>query len=87
MPRRTRIIMAFNFGGSPTVVMPLVFGGAPVMNTLFTIWYMNRWKDVNPVFYAGLIMVVAGAAVVLIFQPRPQKPHSAPPVSQAPPPL
>ena len=29
------IIMAFNSGGQPVFVMPLVFGGAPVVNTLF----------------------------------------------------
>jgi len=31
------IIMAFNFGGKPVFVMPLVFGGAPVINTLVAI--------------------------------------------------
>ena len=31
------IILAFNFGGKPIYVMPLVFGGAPVVNTLITI--------------------------------------------------
>ena len=31
------IIMAFNFGGKPVYVMPLIFGGAPVVNTFFTI--------------------------------------------------
>ena len=28
------IIMAFNFGGKPVFVMPLIFGGAPVVATL-----------------------------------------------------
>ena len=28
------IIMAFNFGGRPVYVMPLVFGGAPVVNSV-----------------------------------------------------
>ena len=28
------IILAFNFGGKPVYVMPLVFGGAPVITTL-----------------------------------------------------
>ena len=31
------IIMAFNSGGKPVFVMPLVFGGAPVINTLVTV--------------------------------------------------
>ena len=44
-PRRRRvrcagalgIIMAFNSGGKPVFVMPLVFGGAPVVNTLYSV--------------------------------------------------
>ena len=31
------IIMAFNFGGKPIFVMPLVFGGAPVINTFVSL--------------------------------------------------
>ena len=31
------IIMAFNSGGRPVFVMPLVFGGAPVINTLVAV--------------------------------------------------
>ena len=30
------IIYAFRSGGLPTYVMPLVFGGAPVVNVLFS---------------------------------------------------
>src|SRR6185503_13325892 len=29
------IILAFTFGGKPVYVMPLVFGGAPIVNTFF----------------------------------------------------
>src|SRR5262245_45005895 len=32
------IILAFTFGGSPVYVMPLVFGGAPVINAFLTIY-------------------------------------------------
>jgi len=30
------IIFSFRTGGTPTYVMPLVFGGAPIVNTLFS---------------------------------------------------
>ena len=32
------IIFAFRAGGTPTYVMPLVFGGAPLVNVLYTIY-------------------------------------------------
>ena len=75
------IILAFNFGGLPVYVMPLVFGGAPVINTLFTITVTKRWGDVSPLFLAGLILVIVGASTVLVFKPKPIKPgagHGAP---------
>ncbi len=65
------IILAFNFGGKPIYVMPLVFGGAPVINTLTSILTSKQPLTPSPEFYAGLIIVVAGAATVLIFAPKP----------------
>jgi MFS family permease len=75
------IIMAFNFGGKPVYVMPLVFGGAPVVNTFFTITASGLWGQVNALFVAGLLLVIAGAAMVLVFAPKgspPPKPEPAP---------
>ena len=75
------IIMAFNFGGKPVYVMPLVFGGAPVVNTLFTIAAGGLWDKINALFVAGLMLVIAGAAIVLVFAPKgspPPKPKPAP---------
>jgi hypothetical protein len=68
------IILAFTFGGKPVYVMPLVFGGAPVLNTLVSIAMVGRDKlgEISPFFYAGLIIVVAGAATVLVFAPKAQ---------------
>ena len=59
------IIYAFKNGGVPTYVMPLVFGGAPIINTLFTMT-LNPPKDsINPLMWLGMIMVPVGAAMVL----------------------
>jgi len=63
------IIMAFNFGGKPILVMPLVFGGAPVVNSFLTIYWAKRMKEIGPLFLAGLVMVLIGASTVLIFSP------------------
>jgi len=64
------IIMAFHMGGKPIYVMPLVFGGAPVVNTLFTMMIGGHWSEINALFLAGLILVIAGAAMVLVFAPK-----------------
>lgn len=70
------IIMAFTYSPfkstSPLVVMPLVFGLAPLINTFFTM-YFNRTKGLEPIspfFAAGLILTAVGAASVLIFAPK-----------------
>ncbi len=72
------IIMAFNFGGKPVYVMPLVFGGAPVVATLTSTIAEGLLGEVDPFFLAGLILVIAGSAMVLVFAPK-GAPQSHPP--------
>ena len=69
------IIMAFNFGGKPVFVMPLVFGGAPVVNTFVSVTQSGSWGQLHAMFYAGLIVVMAGAVTALVFAPKPE-PHA-----------
>jgi hypothetical protein len=78
------IIMAFNFGGKPVYVMPLVFGGAPVINTLTTLVAKPPETAPGPLFYAGLIIVAVGAVTVLVFAPKPGKPAAKSADSAAP---
>jgi hypothetical protein len=68
------IILAFTFHGSPVYVMPLVFGGAPVVNTFVTIHFARAYKQIGPIFVAGLILVVAGAITVMLSAPHPTPP-------------
>lgn len=70
------IIMAFNYGGRPIYVMPLVFGGAPIINTITSVLPPAlRGQDISaigPWFYLSLLLVAAGAVIVLLFAPRPR---------------
>ncbi len=68
------IIYAFNFGGKPIFVMPLVFGFAPVINTLVETASKGLLDQIDPLFYPSLAMVITGAVMVLIFAPRPPAP-------------
>ncbi len=49
--------------------MPLVFGGAPVVNTLLATWVDDLWYQVDPFFLAGLILIIAGATLVVVGTP------------------
>jgi hypothetical protein len=64
-------ILAFACGGKPFTVMPVVFGCAPVINTLTTLALAHTpTTAISPWFLAGLLVVAVGAATVLVFGPR-----------------
>jgi hypothetical protein len=64
------IIWAFRSGGLPIYVMPLVFGGAPIINVLVSMIIHPPKTSPNPLFFLGYILVVAGASCVLYFRPQ-----------------
>lgn len=64
------IILAFTFGGKPIFVMPLVFGFAPVVNTLVSMTLANTFGKVSPMFFVSLLTGIAGAVTVLLFAPK-----------------
>lgn len=64
------IIYAFKSGGLPTYVMPLVFGGAPMVNVLFSMWLHPPKTAPNPLLFVGFVLVAVGAGLVLYFKPQ-----------------
>jgi len=64
------IIYGFRAGGLPAYVMPLVFGGAPVVNTLFTMYLHPPKTPPNPLLWVGMLCVAVGASLVLYFKPQ-----------------
>ena len=64
------IIYAFRAGGLPTYVMPLVFGFAPVVNVLFTMYLHPPKTTPNPLLYLGFLLVAGGASLVLYYKPQ-----------------
>jgi hypothetical protein len=63
------IIFAFRSGGSPLYVMPLVFGGAPLVNVLATMALHPPKVAPNPLLYAGFLFAAVGAGMVLYYRP------------------
>jgi len=81
------IFAATNAGaGGAIYVAPLVFAGAPIINTFATIYYFHPVKTLPDwKFFLGLGFAVVGAAMVMLFKPT-EDAHAAPPTTavQAP---
>jgi hypothetical protein len=63
------IIFSFRAGASPLYVMPLVFGGAPLVNVLATMALHPPKESPNPLLYVGFLLASIGAGMVLYFRP------------------
>jgi hypothetical protein len=63
------IIWAFKTGGLPVYVMPLVFGGAPLVNVVVTMVLHPPKSSINPMLYLGFLLASLGAGMVLYFRP------------------
>ena len=63
------IIWAFKTGGLPIYVMPLVFGGAPIVNVAVGIMIHPPKAALNPMLFVGFLLASIGAGMVLYFRP------------------
>lgn len=66
--------------GGAIYVAPLVFAGAPIINTIATILYFHPVKRLPDLpFFLGLGLAAVGAAMVMIYKPvdSPAKPGDA----------
>jgi hypothetical protein len=63
------IIWAFRAGGLPLYVMPLVFGGAPIVNVLLSMMLHPPRVAPNLMLYLGFVLASVGAGMVLYFRP------------------
>jgi drug/metabolite transporter (DMT)-like permease len=70
------VLLAFGAKGSPTVVMSLIFAGAPVINAVVAIlWHPPaggvsslRWQ-----FVLGILLAALGGCLVSFYKPPPGK--------------
>lgn len=63
------IIWAFRTGGLPVYVMPLVFGGAPIVNVAYSMIMHPPKVAPNPLLFVGFLLASIGAGMVLYFRP------------------
>ena len=63
------IIWSFQVGGLPVYVMPLVFGGAPIVNVLVSMAVHPPKQPLSPLLFLGFLFASLGAALVLYYRP------------------
>ncbi len=63
------IVFAMKNQGKPMIVAPLVFAGAPIVNTIVSMMWHKPAHAPGLLFYCGLAMAAGGAALVLAFKP------------------
>jgi hypothetical protein len=68
------VLLAFGAKGTPPVVMSIVFGGAPVVNALYSLTLhppRGGWAGIRWPFYVGLLLVALGGCLVTLYKPAP----------------
>jgi uncharacterized membrane protein len=64
------IIFAFSNGGAPAYVMPLVYGLAPLVNVLSSLFLHPPKESPSPLLFVGFLVTAIGAGMVLYFKPQ-----------------
>lgn len=78
------VLLAYGAGGTPPVVMAIVFSGAPVVNALVGVTRLGLWSEIRWQFVLGLFLAAAGGGLVTVYRPAPPNPHAPPPATTAP---
>jgi uncharacterized membrane protein YeaQ/YmgE (transglycosylase-associated protein family) len=68
------VLLAFGAKGAPSVVMSIVFAGAPVVNAIVALmvhppaggWSTLRWQ-----FFLGIALAAVGGCLVTLYKPGP----------------
>ncbi len=63
------VLLAFGAGGSPSVVMSIVFAGAPVVNALVALSLHPPTGGVRWQFVAGILLAAVGGCLVTLYKP------------------
>ena len=68
------VLLAFGAKGTPPVVMSIVFGGAPIVNALYSLVLhppQGGWGSIRWPFYVGLLLAALGGCLVTLYKPGP----------------
>ncbi len=71
------VLLAFGAKGPPSVVMSIVFAGAPVVNAVVALLVHppgGGWSSIRWPFYAGIVLAAVGGCLVTLYRPPPPAP-------------
>jgi drug/metabolite transporter (DMT)-like permease len=76
------VLLAFGAKGSPSVVMAIVFAGAPIVNAIVALLQhppQGGWSAIKPQFFLGIVLAALGGCLVTYYKPNPApaKPQAA----------
>jgi hypothetical protein len=80
------VLLAFGAKGVPSVVMSIVFAGAPIVQAVYGIWQHPPKDGIGSIdyrFYIGIALAAAGGCLVSLYKPAPAAPPAAKPPSAA----
>ena len=75
------VLMAFGAGGTPSVVMSIVFAGAPIVNAFVAIaWHppAEGLRGLRWPFVLGIALAAFGGCLVALYRPLPGKAPATP---------
>lgn len=78
------VLLAFGAKGAPSVVMSIVFAGAPIVNAFVSLALhppAGGWGAIKWPFWLGIFLAALGGCLVTFFKPNPPPPTKA---AQAP---
>ena len=58
----------------PLIVAPLVFAGAPIINTIASMTFLahgKKFESPSGIYYLGLVLAASGMAMVMLNKPKP----------------
>jgi hypothetical protein len=75
------VLLAFGSGGTPGVVMSIVFAGAPIVNAAVALFLYPPEGGLGSIkwqFYLGIVLAATGGCLVTLFKPPPARHAPAP---------
>jgi uncharacterized membrane protein YeaQ/YmgE (transglycosylase-associated protein family) len=76
------VLLAFGAKGTPSVVMSLIFGGAPLVNAAVALFLHPPAAGIKSIpwpFFMGILLLACGGYLVTAFKPGPAQ--AKPPIS------
>jgi hypothetical protein len=78
------VLLAFGAKGVPSVVMSIVFAGAPIVTAVVRLIQhppAAGWGSIKPQFYLGIALAALGGCLVSLFGPTASAPAKLPPAA------